>query len=322
MPTTRDFLLASAGIGLLIVGVIVGRGCSPSNDGVDLAEQNEILRQQLESLRVDYEGVAVVDNTHVESLQEVIDMQGDKLDEMSDIILKMRDQPAKVKYITNTVTIIERETQERTVTVKDLPPEKLFGLPDRDGNLVVLDRMTASDTDGDGVPDLMGFNSYNVTMEYDAALSEETSGFLLRIKSSYDDTFRSFPVKAEVMSIGNEEDANSHKVVEPQLALQVAGQVGTAGGGEGVNVGYTGGLSMPWLHPVERLDVMSPSIMVGASHPIAGQTSTIIRAGVTAASYNVGGGDSSFLKDTWVGVDAGVGSDGSLTGGVTLGTKL
>lgn len=325
-PTRTQIFLAGAGVlGLLLLGGAIGRGCAPGADSsAEVAEQNEILRQQLETLRKSYDDVLVVNNDRVSSLQEVIDQQGDKMGELADIILKLRDQPAKVKYITNTVTVIQRETTTETVAVEDLPPEKLFGLRDERGEMVVLDRMTARDIDSDGKPDKVDFDSYNMTIEYDSVMSDDTSGFLVRIKSSYDDQFRTFPVKSSVTVVDDGESGEKkHKIVDVGLKMQIAAVAGATRAGAGPNVGYVAGLSMPWLRPVRQIEMLSPSLMLGSIYEVPGDVSrTVVRGGLTAASYNVGWHEKSIIKDTWVGIDAGISTDGSITAGLTLGTQL
>jgi hypothetical protein len=318
------FLVCVAALLLLLTGAALGRSCSSDRDSdLSIAEQNEILRQQLESMRKSYDDVIVVNNDRVKSLQEVIDQQGDKMGELADIILKLRDKPVDVKYITNTVTIIDRQTSTVTVSVKDLPDEKLFGLPDSDGNLVVLDRMTARDENKDGTPDVVDFDSYDVTIEYDSAISDSTSGFLLRVKSSYDDVYHTFPVKASVTVIEDEEKGKKHKLIDPGLKMQLMGVIGATLREKDPVMGYAAGLSAPWLFPQKGLEILSPSISLGSTRHIGtGEDHISVRVGITAASYNVGWNERSIIKDTWIGIDAGVASDGGVTGGLTLGTRL
>lgn len=311
-------LIVVAAVGLLLIGGALGRGC---DDGLSERELNARLTTELEQLRVDHEGVVTVHNQEVSSLQELISSKNKEIGVQADLILKLRNAPAKVQYVVKTVTVLQPIDKPTTVSVKDLPAERLFGLATKDGEKIVTDRMVSKDIDGDSIPDEVTFTPYEQTITLDAALGETSSSFLLRAKSSYDDKFYDIPIEVQVTRISK--DVPSRKVVDPTLALQVGGFAGGDILSRDPLAGWTAGVSMPWLHPMTSLDLLSPSVSLGTSwRPGDGSSAFIIRGGATIISYNVGGSGDGILRDTWVGADIGVATDLGLSGGLVIATRL
>ena len=119
---------------------------------------------------------------------------------------------------------------------------------------------------------------------YDSAISDSTSGFLLRVKSSYDDVYHTFPVKASVTVIEDEEKGKKHKLIDPGLKMQLMGVIGATLREKDPVMGYAAGLSAPWLFPQKGLEILSPSISLGSTRHIgAGEDHISVRVGITAA---------------------------------------
>ena len=311
-------LIAAFAAGLLLIGGALGRGCG---DGLSERELNEKLTADLEKLREDHKEVVTVRNQEVSSLQDIINSKDKEIGIQADLILKLKDKPADVKYVIKTVTVFQPIDNPTTVSVKDLPPEKLFGFVTKNGEQIVVEKMESTDTTGDGIPDQVTFTPYSQTIALNAALGETSSSFLLRVKSGYDDKFYDVPVEVQVTRINK--DAPKRKVVEPTLALQVGGFAGGDILSRDPLAGWSAGVSMPWLHPTTSLDLLSPSVSLGTSwRPDDGSSAFVIRGGATIISYNVGGHGKGMLKDTWVGADIGIGTDLGASGGLVLATRL
>jgi hypothetical protein len=281
-PKSVAGTLAAVGA-LLLIGGALGRGCAPD---VSDREKNRILTEQLESLREEHKGVVVARNKQVSSLQDLINSKDSEIGVQADLILKLKDKPTEVRYVIKTVTVFEPVDKPVTVSIKDLPKQKLFGLVTAEGGRIVTDRMTSLDTNADSIPDEVTFTPYSQTFTLDAAIGKSSSSFLLRVQSSYDDTVHEIPLEVDVTGI--DEDAPSSKLVRPDLAMQVAGVAGVDILSRDPVAGYAAGISMPWLHPTPVLDFLSPSVMLGTSYR-PGESTFIVRGGVTIISYNVGG---------------------------------
>lgn len=317
--TLKNISLAVAtGAGLLLLGSALGRGC---DDGLSERELNEKLTADLEQLRVDHKEVVTVRNREVSSLQDIISSKDKEIGIQADLILKLQDKPAEVKYVIKTVTVFQPIDKPATFAIKDLPAEKLFGFATKDGGKVVTDRMESKDVDGDGIPDTLTFTPYAQTVALDAALGETSSSFLLRVKSSYDDVFHDVPVEVQVTHVNK--DAPKRKLVDPALAMQVGGFAGGDILSRDGLTGWAAGVNLSWLHPTTSVDLLSPSIALGTSWRQGdGSSKFIVRGGTTVISYNVGGSGDGLLRDTWVGADVGLGTDLGLTGGLVLSTRL
>lgn len=317
--TLKNISLAVAtGAGLLLLGGALGRGCG---DGLSERELNEKLTADLEQLRVDHKEVVTVRNREVSSLQDIISSKDKEIGIQADLILKLKDKPAEVKYVIKTVTVFQPIDKPATFAIKDLPAEKLFGFATKDGGKIVTDRMESKDVDGDGVPDTLTFTPYAQTVALDAALGETSSSFLLRVKSSYDDVFHDVPVEVQVTHVNK--DAPKRKLVDPALAMQVGGFAGGDILSRDGLAGWAAGVNLSWLHPTTSIDLLSPSITLGTSWRQGdGSSRFIVRGGTTVISYNVGGSGGGLLRDTWVGADVGVATDLGLSGGLVLSTRL
>lgn len=309
-------LVVGAALGLLLVGGSVGQGCSGESE----RELNERLTSELTSLREEHKEAVTVRNREVSSLQDIINSKDKEIGIQADLILKLKDKPAEVKYVIKTVTVFQPIDKPATFAIKDLPAEKLFGFATKDGGKVVTDRMESKDLDGDGVPDTLTFTPYAQTVALDAALGETSSSFLLRVKSSYDDVFHDVPVEVQVTHINK--DAPARKLVDPVLGMQVGGFAGGDILSREPLAGYAAGVNLSWLHPTTSLDVLSPSVTLGTSwRPGDGSSRFVVRGGVGVLSYNVGA-NGGLLRDTWVGADVGLGTDLGLSGGLVLATRL
>ena len=318
MTLKNSVMIVVAATGLLLIGGVVGRGCGET---VSEKKQNEILAKQLEALREDHKEVVTVNNKRINNLQELIDSKNAEIGVQADLILKLKDKPTQVKYIIETVTVLQPIDKPTTVSVKDLPPEKLFGFSAPDGGKIISDKMESRDTNSDGIPDQVTFTPYAQTIRLDAALGEKSSTFLLRVKSSYDDKFYDIPVETNVTYV--DKDAPERKIIRPDLSMHLGGFVGSDIVTKDLVAGYAAGVSMPWLHPTPAIDLLSPSVSLGSAwNSGTGADTLILRGGASIISYNVGGSGKALLKDIWVGADIGVGTDLSLTGGIVLATRL
>lgn len=316
--TLKNIALALAGVAsLLLIGGALGRGC-----GGKLSERelNKRLTKELEDLREEHDDAVTVANEQIGSLQELIDSQDEEIGIQADLILKLQDKPADVKYVVKTVTVFQPIDRPFTVSVKDLPAEKLFGFVTKKGEQIVIEKMESKDTSGDGIPDQVTFTPYTQTIDLTAALGETSSSFLLRVKTSYDDQFHDVPVEAKVTHINK--DAPARKLVDPVLGMQVGGFAGGDILSRDPLAGYAAGVNLSWLHPTTSIDLLSPSVSLGTSwHPADGSSAFIIRGGATVISYNVGA-SGGLLRDTWLGADVGIGTDLGLSGGLVVGTRL
>lgn len=322
-----------AGIILLVLGSYAG--CVAGKATAERQKDDEFAKV-LEAERVDHEQVEVVSNKQVKDLQEAVADKQMKLDVLADLVLKLKEAPAKVKYVTTVQTkLVPTEPATVRLMLNNLPKEKLFSLKVPDGELVV-ERMSLEDADKNGEDDTVMFQTYEQDFQLDAVLGEKSSSFLLRATSSFDGKEHEIPVRATVQYLNK--DAQAKKVLKPGLSMRIGGFCGENIVTQKVAIGYGAGIGMPWLHPTPELDLLTPQIGFGQVYSptidlgaILGTPSTTtgattsspsFRGGIEIGSYNLGAGDKSFLDDTWLGAGISIGTDGSLAGDISLSTRL
>lgn len=311
-------LAAMASLALLLIGAAIGRNL---DGAAGERELNKRLTGELNDLRERHDESVTVMNDEISTLQDLIDSKDSEIGVQADLILKLKDKPADVKYVIKTVTVFKPINVPMTVAVKDLPAERLFGFAAKDGGKIVIERMESSDLNADGIPDEVTFTPYEQTVVLDAALSETSSSFLLRVKTGYDDQFHDVPVDVKVTHINK--DAPARKVIDPVLGMQVGGFAGGDILSRDPLAGYAAGVNLSWLHPTTSIDLLSPAVTLGTSwHPSMGSSAFVIRGGIDVISYNLGSVEGGLLRDTWLGADVGLASDRGLSGGLVVGTRL
>ena len=331
-PETKRniFVIVGLGIIMFLVGLALGDTMSTMRHE---SIHGEELRLLLENAAVDHKATTTIVNSRVKSLEEALSASKTELSVLADLITKLKDKVDDVKYIVK-VEKIFMPGETVYVSIKDLPDEYLYKVVADDQELVVGSFKTLDDN-GDGVNDKVELKAYELGMQLDAALGEKSSSFLLRMKTSYDNKMHDIPIQANVTYIDDE--AQTRKLIKPELSLQVGGFAGSQVMKEQFTAGYTVGVSMPWLHITPQVDVLSPEILIGqAFYPqfVQQQTSDlsdnivvtdsqfVMRAGFGIASFNIASSGNTLLTDTWVGADVSVGTDLSVAGGIILGTRL
>lgn len=327
------FPMIVGGVLILALGGIIGAAIVSASPA---EKKGDMTVDMLEKVRSDHKMTEIVRNKQVYDLEAALSQAEVDLGAASDMILKLQQDPGKVKYITIIKTqLLPGETKTVVIPIKDLPDEKLFSMKTPDGDLVVV-RMQAKDTDTDGNKDAVFFDQYAQTFKLTATLSPKKSAFLLSATSDYDGKSHDIPVVANVIHVGDDEEKNA--VIHLDVSMHMGGWAGANLVTGAPALGYQAGVSFPWLHPTPELDILSPEIGVGAafypenildkalySSPTAAPALTSsgnVRVGFDIASYNVGDRKTSILQDTWIGVDVTVGTDASIAGGITISSRL
>lgn len=320
IPKKEIILGATLSLSALFLGAALGRSCEAQKSKKEIDEQLNLLLN-LENVRKDYENTVIVKNKEVTSLKEALDSKDSEIAAQADLILKLKNRPSEIKYIIKTQASFEPVVKEQKISVRDLPKEKVFGLnlPGTDGKKLVTDQLTSIDTDNDGIPDQVVFTSYAQSLQLDSIIAKESSSFLLRLKSDYDDIVYDIPLEASVVFVNDEKK----KSIRPDIALQLSVFSGSKISNVDPVVGYDVGVSFPWLHPKESYDLLSPYASIGTSYSVfESETKTGLRGGLTIISYNIGWHKRSVIKDTWIGVGASIGTEGVLAGNLNVSTRL
>lgn len=292
-------------IGVLFLGMSIGRERA-------LIEKDAEFVKVLEGLRENHEEVVVTKNKQVQSLQEALAGKNSEIGLQADLILKLKDKPAAVKYLTRVETVlVPTEPQVVSVPVTDIPQKHLFSLAVPDGELVVA-RM-------ERVGDQLELQTYEQKWVLNAALGENSSSFLLRGETSFEPgVLHEVPVEVQVTHI----DEDAPKVVTPKVALGVTTGVGLPFEGSGLEVGVGGSLTLPWLHPRSNLDVLVPRVTAGPVYSATSQENEFtFRAGIDAASFNIGD-PAPLIEDLWLGVGPSIGTSMSWSVDLSLTTRL
>lgn len=292
-------------VGVLFLGMSIGREQA-------LVEKDAEFTKVLEGLREDHKEVVVARNKQVQSLQEALAGKDAEIGLQADLILKLKDKPAEVKYLTRVETVlVPTEPQVITVPVAETPQKHLFTLNVPDGVLTVA-RM-------ERVGDQLELQTYEQKWVLNAALGETSSSFLLRGSTSFEPGVQhEVPVEVQVTHI----DEDAPKVVAPKLALGVTTGVGLPFAGSDLQVGVGGSLTLPWLHPRPNLDVLVPRVTVGSAYSVVAQENQFVfRAGLDAASFNIGE-PAPLIEDLWLGVGPSVGTNMSWAVDLSLTTRL
>lgn len=292
-------------VGVLFLGMSIGRQQA-------FVEKDAEFAKVLEGLREDHEEVVVTRNQQVKSLQEALAGKDTEIGLQADLILKLKDKPAEVKYLTRVETVlVPTEPQVISVPVTDIPTKHLFTLNVPDGVLTVA-RM-------EKVGDKLELQTYEQKWVLNAALGKKTSSFLLRGGTSFEEgVMHEVPVEVQVTHI----DEDAPKVLAPKVALGVSTGVGLPFEGSDIEVGIGGSLTLPWLHPRPNLDVLVPRVTVGSAYSVTSQESKFVfRAGLDAASFNIGD-PAPLIEDLWLGVGPSVGTNMSWSVDLSLTTRL
>lgn len=277
-----------------------------------MARKDEEFAQVLEGLREEHKQVVTVKNSQVASLQEALSGKDAEIGLQADLILKLKEKPAQVKYLTRVETVlVPAEPQIVSVPSEDLPMKHLFSLTVPDGELVVA-RF-------EKVKDKVEFQTYEQKWVLNAVLGETSSSFLLRGSTSFEEgVMHEVPVTVKVTRVTD----HPPRVLKAALAMGITGSVGTPFSGSDLHIGEGGSVTLPWLHPLPVLDVLVPRVTFGATHSLSQNTDQfVVRGGLDAVSYNFGE-PAPLVDDLWLGVGASVGTDLSWSIDLGITTRL
>ncbi|MCB9681843.1 MAG: hypothetical protein H6733_10250 [Alphaproteobacteria bacterium] len=286
--------LALAGVSYT-VGVSAGRSRTT-------AEKDAEFEGVLEQLASDHKEIEVTKNNQVASLQAALSAKDVEIGTLAALVTKLKDRPAEVRYLTRVETVLGASPMV-TVPVDVLPDEHLFVA----GPLTVA---RFASQGGEAT-----FETYDQRFVLDAALGDTSSAFLLRGATSFDDQLHEIPVEVTTTRI----TPDPPKLLKVHLALGATVFGGAVGQAPRVGVGAS--LTLPWMHPTPRVDVLTPRATVGAVASLDGVAGFTFRGGLDVVSYNLGR-EGSIVSDLWLGVGPSYGTDGSWSVDVGLTTRL
>lgn len=236
-------------VGLIIILCTLFSGVALGNYLGQL-QSKAAYESLLQSYRVQHEHISVVNNKIQTTEKALVALTDEHTDTLS-LLAKLKAVPSEVKYITRVETKLV--PTDPVYISQILPREYTY----KSGPLITGKFSSAED---------YKFTTYELSFRTTLLTTKNKTAVLVQGSSSADpDKYYDLP--SEVI-VSRQSD---HKVLAPQLAL------GITAGGPSWDLG--GSVIMPWLHPVETLDVLSPRLTVSSKQ---------VRIGVDAVSYNVG----------------------------------
>lgn len=285
-------------IGVWLSGMSLGRSLA-------YTEKDKEFAKVLENLRESHKGVVEIRNKQVRSLQEALSARDAEIGLQADLILKLKDKPSAVRYLTRVETVLlPAQPEIISVPATELPTRHLFSLTVPDGEMVVA-RM-------EKVEDKLELQTYEQKWVLNAALGDVSSTFLLRGETSFEPgVLHEIPVEVQVTHI--DKDAPHQEVLEVGVALGATGVLPLDK--SGLRLG--GSLAMPWLHPHPAVDLLTPRI-TALSGP---QDHSEVRAGIDAAAFNLGA-PIPMIEDLWLGAGPSINVGQSVSVDLSLTTRL
>lgn len=208
-----------------------------------------------------------VANNKVTSLSKLLSSKDEEVDTLKEIIRSYENRPAQIEYVVKTETVFVGSSQE----TRELPDDFLFTF---DNGLPVSQFRVLEDS--------YSFTTFDINFDTTIVISEDQTAVLLEATSSYDET----PVRIELNSV-EVTKIRDFKIVEPQIAIGLTASLNTAP----ISADLSASLYMPWLHPREDLDILSPKLSAN---------SRSFRIGADVVSYNLGA-KLPVITDLWLG---------------------
>lgn len=286
---------------LVLLGAAIWGGYSYGQQ-VANRQADEAFAALLDDIAYDHEQVVTTRNRQVQTLQEALHQSQGEISTQADLIRKLKDKPAEVRYITKVETKLVPVHEPITLPTTE-PFNHLFALQLPSGELVVA-RATLT---AEGEIEL---ETYEQKWQLDAVLGESSSSFLLQATSGYDGEPVEVPVEVDVTYITEE----PYRLVSPRVGLGLTLGVGIPQQDDSfpIQPAFGGHLSLMWLYPHERISVLSPRI---------GLSNRSVRGGLDVVQGNLGGRRGMF-RDLWLGVGASYGTDMMPAVELTLTTRL
>lgn len=260
----------------LVIGIVFG-------NYLGTLKSKAAYEALLTSYRVQHEHIETVNNKHRSTEQALIDLTDAHTDTLS-LLAKLKATPAEVQYLTRTDT-------------KLVPAEPIYvsSLLPREYTYKVGPLITGSfKADKEYT-----FTNYELNFRTTVLSTKKKTSVLVQANSSAEPgVYYDIPTTVSVTH------PSEHKVLKPELAL------GITGGGPTWDLG--GSLIMPWLHPVENLDLLSPRLTVSSKQA---------RVGIDVASYNIGK-PLPIVDDLWISLGGSSNLQAKPNLDVTISTKF
>ena len=209
-----------------------------------------------------------VANNKVRSLSGILSDRDQEVDTLKEIIRSYENRPAEIEYVVRTETVFVGNTEE----TRELPDDFLFTF---ENGLPVSQFRVLEDS--------YSFTTFDIDFDTTVVISEDQTAVLLEATSSYDDQ----PRRIELSSV-EVQKVREHKIIEPHIAIGLTGSLNTSP----LSGDLSASVSVPWLHPRDDLDVISPRFSVNSNS---------FRIGTDIVSYNVGSKLPVFT-DLWLGI--------------------
>lgn len=207
-------------------------------------------------------------NNKVRSLSGILSDRDEEVDTLKEIIRSYENRPAEIEYIVKTETVFVGNTEE----TRELPDDFLFTF---ENGLPVSQFRVLEDS--------YSFTTFDIDFDTTVVISEDQTAVLLEATSSYDEQ----PRRIELSSV-EVQKVREHKIIEPHIAIGLTGSLNTSP----LSGDLSASVSVPWLHPRNDLDVISPRLSINSNS---------FRIGADVVSYNVGS-QLPVFTDLWIGV--------------------
>ena len=228
-------------------------------------------------------------------LSRAIDALEKENDRLAEIIKDYENRPEKVRYVTRIETIIEASDPVIIPAEEGVRPDSYtFEL----ANGMPVARFESA-------PEDYIYTTYNLELETDVVIGEETTTVMVTAFSSGDpETPYSLPSRVSVKDL----EISDHRKLKAEFYLGVTADID-----QRLNSNVYGSLGFPFFHPTETLDVATPRVSFN---------STQTKVGVDIVSWNAAS-RIPLLSDIWVspGVSKRI-DDGLYTADFTIGSRF
>ena len=277
-------------IGIALIASVAGFFFGSCSKETDDQQTIEYLMESVPEVHTEIKEVKVQDETLVNAIKEL----SDENTQLLDLVRRLKDKPAEVRYVVQTETIIET-----------VGTQKFDELPDnyqhatKEG--LVLAEFDHIKNEGEQ-KDQFTFTTYDLTIKNSVVIGKDSATSLLQVASAKEpDKFYEIPI-TDLTVINTEEE---HKKLEANVGISLTG-------GLSAKPEFMASVFASFIHPVKNLDVLGVRL--------SGNTTNFV-FGVDAVGYNIGAHIPVFT-DLWIHGGAGVDLFGKPVGLISLGTKF
>lgn len=292
-------------IGIALIASVAGFFFGSCSKETDDQQTIEYLMESVPEVHTEIKEVKVQDETLVNAIKEL----SDENTQLLDLVRRLKDKPAEVRYVVQTETKIEPANPKEIFD--ELPNNYQHktkeGLVLAEFNVLepVPELSVISEglgIDHDPTKYSFSFETYDLTIKNSVVIGKDSATSLLQVASAKEpDKFYEIPI-TDLTVINTEEE---HKKLEANVGISLTG-------GLSAKPEFMASVFASFIHPVKNLDVLGVRL--------SGNTTNFV-FGVDAVGYNIGAHIPVFT-DLWIHGGAGVDLFGKPVGLISLGTKF